>query len=82
MGKGYTETHDNGDGGREVVQWEAEARERIGAWVARRAHPEIRSVFCLILGGVLGACYIAEVTNPQWQAPSPPALKPYAWMLG
>jgi hypothetical protein len=26
----YTETHDDGEGGREVVQWEAEARERLG----------------------------------------------------
>jgi hypothetical protein len=47
------------------VQCEAEARERISAWVARRTQTGIRSISCLISGGVLGACYIAEVTNPQ-----------------
>ncbi len=35
-GGGVNKIHDTGEGGRKVVQWDAEARERIGAWVARR----------------------------------------------
>jgi hypothetical protein len=57
------------------VHWEA-VRAHWGLGGEADGKRNIR-VSGLILGGVLGACCIAEVTNPQWQAPSPPELKPY-----
>ncbi len=57
--KEQSETHDNNGRGREVVQWEVEACERIEAWVARRTRSEIQKVYCGFSGGVLGTCYMA-----------------------
>jgi hypothetical protein len=40
-----------------LVRREAEAGERIEAWVARRMRSKERNYGCL--GGVLGVCYVA-----------------------
>ncbi len=62
----------------EVVQWKVEACERMEAWVASWTTNKIRRIYCGLLGGVLDACYVAYVSDPQWVAPSAPELKPYA----
>ncbi len=52
-------------GGRTAQWWgcgrgvKTETHDSIDAWVARRMRNEMRRIHCGLLGGVLGACYIA-----------------------
>jgi hypothetical protein len=47
----------------------------------RKRNQNEKIIRCSCLGGALGACYVACVIDPQWQAPSPPELKPYVIII-
>ncbi len=68
--------HETKECGRGFARREAEACGRIGTSLRDGCKTKQETVYCNYLVSVLGACDVAEVSDPQWQAPFPPELKP------